>query len=283
VNTDHDVKAFLERMAAESAVDPVDPRPVLRRAHRRLVRTSLVGLAGLAAAIALAIGSTSLVRSEGTTPAVTGGTGPVATTGATDCSGEACLGSLQPGTYATDQFEPSLTYTVPAGWNDISDSPGQFLLRRPDTPDAIVIGVYQRVRAPRPCRVEPDLGVGASVQEMTTWLTSHPGLVTSDPVPVTVGGLSGERIDVSLAPSWTGTCPWFGNDPIVPIMVGLTPTDLHHTIFEGLQERLYLLSYRGAVLAIEIGPEGNVPHDFPKLNDYVDEITPIVESIRFDV
>ena len=42
--------------------------------------------------------------------------------------GQACLGELAPGTYTTVVFTPTLTYTVPSGWSNFEDTPGNFLL-----------------------------------------------------------------------------------------------------------------------------------------------------------
>jgi hypothetical protein len=57
MNSDDDVRRFLDHMAAEPGFGTIDPSPVLRRAYRRLARTtSVMGLAGvtLVAAIVMA-------------------------------------------------------------------------------------------------------------------------------------------------------------------------------------------------------------------------------------
>jgi len=45
--------------------------------------------------------------------------------------GQACLGNLAAGTYKTRVFHPAITYTVPAGWKNYEDTPGNFLLVPP--------------------------------------------------------------------------------------------------------------------------------------------------------
>lgn len=69
--------------------------------------------------------------------------------------GQACLGALQSGTYTTTVFQPQLTYTVPAGWSNLEDTPGNFLLVPPHFTLAGVnagtsdfIGIYTSVAAP---------------------------------------------------------------------------------------------------------------------------------------
>jgi hypothetical protein len=56
MNSDNDVRRFLEHMAAEPGFGTVDPAPVLRRAYRRLARnTSVLGLAGVTLVAAIAM------------------------------------------------------------------------------------------------------------------------------------------------------------------------------------------------------------------------------------
>jgi Tol biopolymer transport system component len=69
MNTDHDVRELLERMASEPAISPVDPEPILRRAHRRLARTLVLGFACVALLAGVAIGGANLVLSSPTVPA----------------------------------------------------------------------------------------------------------------------------------------------------------------------------------------------------------------------
>ncbi|HET9249704.1 MAG TPA: hypothetical protein VFP13_07175 [Actinomycetota bacterium] len=73
MNSDHDVRELLERMAREPAVGPVDPEPILRRAHRRLARTVVLGFACVALLAGVAIGGANLVLSSPTVPATPNG------------------------------------------------------------------------------------------------------------------------------------------------------------------------------------------------------------------
>lgn len=69
--------------------------------------------------------------------------------------GHACLGPIAAGTYSTSVFRPQITYTVPAGWSNLEDTPGNFLLVPPgfDLPGvnrgtSDFIGIYASVAAP---------------------------------------------------------------------------------------------------------------------------------------
>jgi len=69
MNTDHEVRELLERMAREPAIGPVEPEPIVRRAHRRLARTAVLGFACVALLAGVAIGGANLVLSRPSVPA----------------------------------------------------------------------------------------------------------------------------------------------------------------------------------------------------------------------
>lgn len=64
-----------------------------------------------------------------------------------------------------------------------------------------------RSRNQSTCSSQPEPGLGRTVDDLVTWLTEHPGLNTSEPAPVTLGGLEGQVIDVRKDPDWSGPCP----------------------------------------------------------------------------
>ena len=70
MNTDHDVRELLERMAREPVIGPIDPEPILRRARRRLTRTAVLGFACVALVVGVAIGGANLVLSSPSVPAL---------------------------------------------------------------------------------------------------------------------------------------------------------------------------------------------------------------------
>jgi hypothetical protein len=92
------------------------------------------------------------------------------------------------------------------------------------------------------CMERPEPGVGTSAQAITTWLAEHEGLVTSEPTPVSLGGLDGYMIDVALDPAWTGTCPFSGGAPTVATLG--SGGDVSAGFFWGLvgtdEDRVYL-------------------------------------------
>lgn len=197
--------------------------------------------------------------------------------------GGACLGHLAAGTYSTELFEVGLTYTVPDGWSNFEDLPGNFLLVPPggqlegvnaDTSD--FIGVYDGVAAASAnCDEAPEPNVGAGPESMAEWYASLSGLSVTDPQAVTMGGLEGVVTDITLAEGYSGTCPFSASgEPLVPLIIGTGPAGLHHVVTGSFTARLYLLAARtGETIAIEV-------IDHPG-GETLGQLTEVVESMEF--
>jgi hypothetical protein len=137
-----------------------------------------------------------------------------------------CLGALEPGTYQTTTFEPSFTYTVPAGWWNTQDTPGNYLLLPPGeslstfgVDQADFIGVFASVAAPAGCQEYPDPSVPSTVEGYVGWLRAQPTLVVSEPTPVVVGGLDGTQVDVALSDAAACVDPDSG-EAYQPVLIG---------------------------------------------------------------
>jgi hypothetical protein len=233
---DTDVRDLLLRVADEVSATPVDPEPLLRRGYRRMARTVVVRALGIACAIALVVAGVGLIRSSAptTTPADEGQPieSPSAVTGETTGTyngpcldsqdgppGQVCLGPLEEGTYTSQRFEPTLTFTVPAGWMNPWDTRDAFRLWSPGWSDggrdgAEEIGGYlfdspglHVRRDPRPDGGCVDATVGTSAIEIATWVANHPAIAAGAPSRVEVGGLTGYQLDVSLEDTWRESCP----------------------------------------------------------------------------
>lgn len=137
-----------------------------------------------------------------------------------------CLGDLQPGTHSSVIFSPlvapaswkysygSFSYTVPSGWTNGEDCPWCYTLAKQGAPANTGINVWSDAVAhaqANQCSQAPEPGVGRTADAITTWLTTLPGLVTTAPAPVTINGLQamhGKMVDLSVAPTWTASCPY---------------------------------------------------------------------------
>lgn len=171
-----------------------------------------------------------------------------------------CLGPVVAGTYTTRAFQPALTYTVPGGWANYEDLPGQALLLPPGATHAGVdpgtsdyLGIYTSVAAPlKDCSSQPDPAVAPGVAGYLSWLTSHPALDVSVPQPITVSGLTGSVVDIGLRADATKVCsdPEMGLDRFVEVAIGLRPSEFSASALPGLSLRLELFDVNDRIVAI---------------------------------
>jgi hypothetical protein len=193
-----------------------------------------------------------------------------------------CLGHLPAGTYTTVQFQPPITYTVPAGgWSNFEDLPGNFLLVPPgfdlagvDTGGSDYIGIYTSVLAANvDCTESEQPNVERTAAALAAEFAHRPGLTTTTPTPVSIGGLEGLVLDIRLADGWTQTCPYSGGNPVMPLIRGVPPSDLDHPIGPGIIVRLYLLDRSGSTLAVEVGDLSGGTH--------LDGYSSVVDELHF--
>ncbi len=62
------------------------------------------------------------------------------------------------------------------------------------------IGVFTQPTAmtqDRPCSDQVEPGVGRTVDDLVAWLGTVPGLVTTEPTPITIDGHPGQMLDLS--------------------------------------------------------------------------------------
>jgi hypothetical protein len=260
---------------------------------RRVVRVALL----LALAAPLVVGcsaaSDPATTTAATTTAATGSESPsVANSSAASRTpepnqspcpnpeGQACLGLLAAGTYTTQIFQPTLTYTVPAGWKNYEDTLGNFLLVPPhgnlpgvNAGTSDFIGIYTSVAPPKGCEIGVAPGVLATVAGYRSWAKGQPGFRNPRFRPVKVGGLSGSVADLRLARGWSQTCRYSDGLPVQPLITGLGTSYLDHNVLPGQVTRLYLLDYLEGALAIEV-VDINDAHHLPSYSQ-------VVQKLRF--
>lgn len=177
----------------------------------------------------------------------------------TNAEGGRCLGRVKAGTYTTVEFNPKLSYTVPDGWFNYEDTPGNFLLVPPygnlpgvNAGTSDFIGVYTSVAAEgHDCSAHTTADAPDTPAGIAGYVRRRHGLITTAPRPVTVGGLSGLEIQIRLAHGAGLHCPGYA-PPYYPVIIGVGGTGLDHGMIPDLTMRLYLLEYAGAVLAVEV-------------------------------
>jgi hypothetical protein len=197
------------------------------------VNGSIKPLAAIAAVIVIAVAGVALVlRPSGPSvgaiaspapspsPSPTASLAPSSTPGwkpGTECGDagplDGCAGPLTPGTYTSTGLQPPVTYTLTTPWVNIGDwSP--FFMLYPDTPEnRALAAANDPVTVPYILVVpRPTIHTGGCTGRATDvevnaagfadYLASREGVSVTDPIPVTVNGLSGLQVDVEFEPAW---------------------------------------------------------------------------------
>ncbi len=253
-------------------VRPRCPRPVMRRLARATAASLIMIVAFWPVGQSLAASPlpSPLPSPAPWTHCPFGGSGP-------------CLGPLDAGTYRSLWFTMPLTYTVPAGWANVADLTGEFVLLPPgedkagiDPGTANYIGIYPDVFPMlQDCSEKPDTSVGRTAKDLATWMATLPGVKPTEPVAVTVGGLKGYYVDAEMNPAWTQPCPWTNGQPNVSLIMGDgVISDLEHGLGPGLAYRYYFLDGRYP-LAIEVG---YTPRQ-QTFEEYLAQVEPVIASL----
>jgi hypothetical protein len=111
---------------------------------------------------------------------------------------------LSPGTYRSEEFEPSFSFKVGEGWTNLP----------PEMPDNLALvwgqtGFLRFFKAQEVSKPTERYEVVDAPKDLVGWLRRHPHLRTSTPEPVEVGGIKGERLDVvvgDLPEDHVGAC-----------------------------------------------------------------------------
>lgn len=203
--------------------------------------------------------------------------------------------SVAPGTHRTMSFDPfggtapsgHLTYTIPTGWELIEDSQAAFVLHRTPGAEAFVILIAEPLVS---AEFEEGAicgpftavsGVGQRPGDIMSAITSRPGVVSTSPAMMAIGGYAAKMIDLHVATSWTGGCQTPGEGWIVAVPLLQASSGLGPQV--GVSEdagplRLVLLDLgNGRTLAIAISfvdPQAS-------LDQQVATIMPIIESFEF--
>jgi hypothetical protein len=304
MNQNHDIEWVLDAWLTDGptvapdrvldvVVDRIErqvQRPAWRLDWRRSTMNPTIKLAAAALTVVivavigynlLPAGSTGV---GGPQPTTTASPTPVATTTPTfsvdgDCGGalSTCRGTLTAGTYTSRAMDPALTFTVPSGWFNKFDQPRGYGLE--SGPNTSLEVQRDLVVARADCvEAESEPGVGTTASAMVQALAARPGLDTTVPAPVTIGGLSGFTIDITMAADWTTPCPFSGGRPTVPTVTDprATPgTGLHWTaeaVTDGSFARYIILDLPGGGTLL-IAPGGSP--------SFVTRAMPIIDSFEF--
>ena len=211
-----------------------------------------------------------------------------------------CLGDLDPGRHVSAAFNPwvppqawqfdygRFSYVVPDGWKNTEDGGDGYVLAKQDAPAGTdelpgpAIRIWQDIlpNAQTPgCERAPAPGVGHAAGAIATWLSSLPSVNTTEPKPVTIGGLHGFMLDLSISLASKSTCPWTDGKPAATLFLNSDPSSSFGWGNPGLHGsmRLFLLDLGpGRTLLVDIEAT-----DQATWMALVADAMPVVKSFQF--
>jgi hypothetical protein len=187
--------------------------------------------------------------------------------------------ALPAGAYSTSVFAPAIAFTLPDGWVIAADS-GDYVALQPAASEVTGIYVFRSPLAASQdvdCPIAAAAGVGATAGDLVEWIQARPGLVVGAPLPVTIGGLEGLRVDVRILDGWLASCPFADRLPTVPLFVSPTDPGFRWVIAGSERLRLDLLDVpAGGTVVVDIDA-----FDGSLMDAFLPDAARIVASMSF--
>jgi hypothetical protein len=183
------------------------------------------------------------------------------------------------GQYVSNKFKPAVTFEIGEDWYLVPpETPGRVMFET--VPEIVARQLGGQLVFTNPLIVfdpsnlsEPkELPEPENGQEWVSWFQSHPNLETSKPVPESVGGVSGMRIDVTCVPlpqEDASSGQELPCSPPFPIREGsiLTPGG-------EVKDRYIIVDVRGETVLIDVAAEteGKFDEFLPKAQKVLDSV-----------
>lgn len=161
-----------------------------------------------------------------------------------------CAGPLPAGSASSTNFAPAFAFTATAGWANSADRANLYKLDSSGGDSLLLWSDVAISQHTATCDAVKMKGVGNKVQDWIDFVTGHPGLTATNLVPVSLGTVSGQVVDLIVKPDWTGTCPNFDFKSVQFIMSAHGPSGTYGATDRGVL-RLYVLDVDGETVLIQ--------------------------------
>jgi len=186
--------------------------------------------------------------------------------------------ALRPGEYRTEEFEPSFSFRVSEGWKNSPPEAFDISLLGQETGglgSVNVQPVYELSKSGRPIVVN-------APKDLVGWLEHHPYLKTSDPEPISVGGVKGLQLDVAVAKDLpedyhSGVCSSIA-DP--EECVDLFRVSTHHSpVFVSERSKLHLIVTKDELsgLTVTLGYASRSTH----FDEFAPEAQKVIDTVEW--
>ena len=179
--------------------------------------------------------------------------------------------TLRPGTYRSEEFKPSLSFRVGKGW---SNSGGEL----PDFIELGQLGGFISFANVKEIWKPGTTNVVDAPKDLVGWLQQHPYLKTSNPEPVTVGGVKGVQFDVVVGDRpqyYIGTCTSIVGQPNCVDLARLS-TGGQIFLAEGEKARVIVLeNLEGETVTIGFGSPTS------EFEEFVPEAQKVIDTVKW--
>jgi len=108
--------------------------------------------------------------------------------------------TLHPGEYRSEEFEPSLSFRVDKGWENVAPELSDKLAISPGGEPGDPLLIFRNLqKVYKPAKSIDTPPAVEAPKDMVGWFQHHPYLKTEKPEPVTVGGVEGEQFEWVVA------------------------------------------------------------------------------------
>jgi uncharacterized protein YjbI with pentapeptide repeats len=186
-------------------------------------------------------------------------------------------GGLHVGPYVTIDggFEPALLFTISKGWRRPHPEAIDLLyLDRGPHGGVLAFASPRHVFDPNNPSEREEVTAPGNAREWVSWFQRHRSLDTSKPVPVTVGGAPGKRIDVTATSTPENYPPDLcGEDRCVPLFPASgVPSGI--VSYPAWTDRFIIVDVAGEPVVINIGaPAG-------KFDDFLPKAQKVLNTVR---
>ena len=187
---------------------------------------------------------------------------------------------LQPGEYRTEEFEPSFSFRVGKGWKNYPPEAFDFLLL--GQVRGGLLGAVNVQRVYEPSKSATPIVVNVP-KDLVGWLEHHPYLKTSEPEPISVGGVKGLQLDVTVAKDLPedyhpGACSSIA-DPETCVDLLCVSTPSHSPVFVSERSKLHLIVSKDVLsgLTVALGYASRSTH----FDEFAPEAQKVIDTVKW--
>jgi hypothetical protein len=157
--------------------------------------------------------------------------------------------ALPPGEYHSEEFKPAFSFRVGKGWQtpdaEINETPERLIIESTEEVMGSTLLIFRNPPEAYDPKKHKWVNVN-SYEDILSWFQHHPYLKSSNPEPVTVGGIKGVQLETHVAK----------DSPVDGVKSFSYSDGFSTTINRGEEGRTIILDMKGEAVSIGVGFPG---------------------------